>query len=460
MSNLCVELPVMHIRCYLKGIIMKHRRKVVSLLSFLVIGLAGAGQSLAAGTDCSAKKKDVAGFGSKFLTLKDFWDYKDGTANHVANNFNDTYTRLIVLNGKNTNKDVFGYSSPWWPRLIRNANRSANISAKIAVGNFETTVPLATLSHDDGSGGEYWTKSIHYDQQNFPLFLLPADGSAAIPAITLTMTLSEEIKSRGASRGLEAALAFARATNPAAGVITRLSEQATKERARALDDVISSLFSNGIKEEHSTDRDLRLLHTSGADCDDKNSPTGLTVEFVMPENEGKWAEDKKISAGTWTITFDYPHLSIFSDWRICDTGVTLAKCAGTYDAAKAEIARAVVPSNVLSYRLTSTPGNQMSIKTYLNQQDWYIAATNELAGSDAEALKLKNSRNLCRRIESEITALGLSSLDAQIVVWAVINGMPLPPNAPDFSKETACSTFADYQAKVLNGRVSTADTRL
>jgi hypothetical protein len=423
---------------------MKHYRGTLLLLRCLFVFVIGADQALSAESanpNCPGTIKETSGFGSKHLTLNDFWEYKTGEKNDVAENFGNTYTRLLVLNNKNLGKahdDIFDYESPWLPRLVRDINHSYNLTAKVVVGNFETTVPLATISHDDGMNGEYWTKSIHYDQQNFPLFLIPADGSAAIPTISLTMTLSEAVKSNGASRGLEAALAYARATSPGASVITQLSEQTTKDRAHALDNVISSLFSNSIKEEHSTDRDLRLLH---ADCKEKNIPAGLTVRFDVPKNEGKWNEPTQKSVGEWTLTFDYPHLSVFSDWRICNNDVTMAKCAKSYDEAKTHVTNAVTPSNVLSYRLISTPGNPVSIRTYLSQQDWFTTAMNELAGTDADAVKLANSKNLCRRIENEITTLGLSSLDAQIVVWAVINGMPLPPNAPNFSTQPPCNAF-------------------
>jgi hypothetical protein len=431
--------------------------RFVGLLVLLIAAIEPAAYGYDGDNKPSAKplQAEQKKYGSHLLSIRDSWSYRDAESNEITGGYSDTYTKLLIIREKPTigkeidpDHDPFDYRSPVWPRLFRDAHHEATLTAKIVVGRFETTVPLATISHDDGSAGEHWNRSVHYDQLNFPLFLVPADGSAASPSITVTMAMSEEMKSRGASRGLEAALSYARATNPAAKVITTLSEQETKDRARALDDVISSLFTNNIKEEHITDRDLRLLRPDIGVNDTKNSPTGLTVELMVPKDEGKWAEkeEDQVSLGIWTLTFDYPHVSIFSDWRICGN-VHIAKCASSRLAAETNTARHIEANSVLNYKLTSTPGTPLSIKAYLSQQDWFVSAMNELASSDPAGVKEKNAANFCKRIENEIAALGLNAFDSHIVAWAVVNNWPLPTDAPaGLGTKDGCNTFSTTKA--------------
>jgi post-segregation antitoxin (ccd killing protein) len=367
-------------------------------------------------------------------------------ASRVSEEFSDTYTRLLIIgtdfadragSAGEPNENFLPYDSRGTiKRYLSGKNYTTNLTAKVVVGTFEATVPLATVTHRSDSNGEHWARSIHYNALNFPLFLVRSDGAASIPSITFTLNASNEMTSMGAAAGLQAALTIARATGTAASVVTQLSEQATKERARAIDNVVSKLFSSGIQEEHVSDRDLRLWQS------DNGKPVGVAVEFAVPSEEGNWKSTPN-KVGKWTFSFDFPRRSIFSDWRICGE-VRLPKCTLNREESQKKILQDIDASSVLNYGLLNTYLG--SIRSYLGQQDWYMSAINGMSNSDAKTRE-SAANNLCRRVRNEITSLGLNGFDADIVLWAVWTGMPLPDNKPDPTKMADCKHSFDLVKK-------------
>ena len=370
-------------------------------------------------------------------TYEDQW--LDGTPE--GKSFSNAYTKVIVTSDlfadrrssatSDNQPAVLPYKKrSWLSRALLGQEFSINLTAKVTVGAFEATFPLATMGHQSNSDGEQWNRVIHHSMSHSPLFLVKSDGSASVPIVRLSVNGTNSYASRGAAAAIQAALGVARATSEPATVITRLSEQSTKDQARAVDAAISKLFGSGIAEEHWTDRDLRAWRVS-----DKNQPHGVRVTFRIPKDEGDW-ESRLFEVGTWTITFDYPRPSIFSDWRICATD-TIPRCVTSRENAEKEVHKEISPSQVLSYVLVD--GNQGigTIRAYLSQQDWYTSAHVEMVNP---AMAKGTVSSLCRRIRNEITGLGLNGFDAAIVVWAVAKGMPLPSAAPDFRAIEDCES--------------------
>lgn len=351
--------------------------------------------------------------------------------------FSDAYTRLLILgevladggqpNSSQTTPLLYKERA-WWLRALLGQEFSINLTAKVAVGAFETTVPLATIGHQSNSDGEQWSRVIHHAKSNFPLFLVKADGSTSVPVVKLSVNGTKSYSSRGAAAAVQVALGVARATAQPVSVVTRLSEQSNKDKARAIDTAISKLFSSGVTEEHWTDRDLRLWSV-----DDNRRPRGVVVDFAIPSDEQDWNSPAQ-KVGRWTITFDYPRPSIFSDWRICNTD-TIPRCARTRADAEKHVHKEIDASEVLNYVLWNGDNNLGTIRAFVSQQDWYVSAQTALATPGTAAT---TASSLCRRIANEITGLGLNGFDARIVVWAIANGMPLPAGAPNFANVNDC----------------------
>lgn len=370
-------------------------------------------------------------------TYTDEWSL--GASEAVS--FSNAYTRLMIYSdvaadgdAGNTKTTPLPYQErPWWLRALLGQEFSINLTAKVTVGAFETTVPLATIGHESNSDGEQWNRVLHHSKSNFPLFLVKADGSASVPVVKLSASGTKSYSSRGAAAAVQVALGVARATAQPVSVVTRLSEQSTRDKARAIDSAISKLFASGITEEHWTDRDLRLWRV-----DADNTPRGVTVTFAIPKDEQDW-NSEALDVGRWTITFDFPRPSIFSDWRVCPTD-TLSRCTTTRTDAELNIHKEINASEVLNYVLWNGDHSLGTIRAIISQQDWYVSAQAALTTSST-AIPTANA--LCRRIANEIAGLGLNGFDAKIVVWAVTRGMPMPSGAPNFMNATDCKTAID-----------------
>lgn len=86
---------------------------------------------------------------------------------------------------------------------------------------------------------------------------------------------------------------------------------------------------------------------------------------------------------------------------------------------------------MLTYELVDSQHTFGMVQAYLTQQPWYSSALSALAAkSDDEAAK-----SFCRRIRNSIAEVGLNDVDARIVAWAVIHGMPMSESVRDGIKD-------------------------
>lgn len=376
---------------------------------------------------------------TKAVNLTPLSTYNDEWVNNKPDgaSFSNAYTRLLIISklpadgGDNSDTTILPYvKRHLFVRALAGKDFSVNLTANVTVGAFESTIPLATIGHQSNSDGEKWNRVIHHSKSNFPLFLVKADGSTSVPVIKLSVNGTKSYTSRGAAAAVQVALGIARATGQTTSVVTQLSEQSTKDKARAIDDAISKLFSSGITEEHWTDRDLRAWSTS-----DENQPRGVIVNFRIPSDEEDW-NSPLLEVGSWTITFDYPRPSIFSDWRICSTDA-LPRCTIDRPSAEKKVREEINAGQVLNYKLINENQGVDTIRAFISQQDWYISAQVGLVNKDENIVK-ETASTMCRRITNEITGLGLNGFDASIVLWAVVHGMPLPTNI-DFTTIKECN---------------------
>lgn len=379
--------------------------------------------------------------------LSAFSDQTGGVVSHQSNNlaenFSGSYTRLLIYSSiaavsgdKNANIKPLPYSERWWlSRALVGKDFSINLTAKVSVGDYETTVPMATVGHQSNSEGEQWSRVLHYSKSNFPLFLVKSDGSASVPVIKISVNGTKSYTSRGAAAALQIALGVSNATTLPAPVVTKLTEQATKDKARSIDDAISKLFASGIAEEHWTDRDLRTWTIS-----DKKIPQGVQLSFSIPSDEDDW-NSNAMPVGSWVITFDYPRPSIFSDWKVCGDD-SIPRCKKDRASAEKAVHAEIDASQVLNYNLLNNDKGLGTIRAFLAQQDWYLSAQSELVNQNGKSAEM-SAASFCRKIKNEISGVGLNGFDADIVVWAVYRGMPLPSGTPDLANVNDCKRSID-----------------
>lgn len=391
-------------------------------------------------------KEQPAG-STKFLSITPLSIYTDewksGTPS--GGSFSDVYTRVIIqsnvfsdkafsMEGKPTGSAPGEISLPykpryWLTRAVVGKEFSINLTAKVLVGSLEQTVPLVTIGHSSNSDGEKWTRSIHHDISNFPLFLVKSDGSATVPRIQFSVMAANSYASRGAAAALGVAVQIAKTMSSPPTVVTRLTSESTKNEAQALDNAISKLFGSTLTEEHWTDRDLKSWSMN------QQQPTGALIQFSIPESESDF-ESSPIPVGKWRITFDNPRPSIFVDWRVCAN--TLPRCKDTLAAAKEAVISDISVGEVLNYKLVPSNPELATIRAYLGGLDWYNTAMTSFATQSGSVLNV-TATAFCRRVVNEITGLGLNGFDASAVLWAVYKGMPAV--FPNFTEVQNCNTL-------------------
>ncbi|MDO8206502.1 MAG: hypothetical protein Q7T38_01630 [Gallionella sp.] len=426
----------------------------------------------------------------QFIDLTPYTIYEDrwGTSQNsegehikkLGGEFSDCYTRLLITskvrsdgrinldNGQenatdpDTNEiDEYSYKPRWWiTRALFGKEFSLNFSTKVIVGSLEETIPLVTIGHESNSGGEKWSRVLRHADHGHPLFLVKGSGNGAIPKITVTMHGSQSYASRGAASALQVVFAAVNAISPTLPLATTLSAQSSKDRANSLDTAISKLFGTDVKEEHTTTHDFRFWSA------ENGLPNGINVTLSIPYPNESWGSDDKSKTskinkkqvGTWTITFDYPRPSIFSNWRICKKKDPDVRCMETKEMAQQKVLAEIDAAEVLSYDLLNDGKNLATIRAYLAQQEWFAQAQTKLVAANIKQAKtnntVKNTANqMCRSIRNSITGLNLNGFDADIVVWAVLKGMPWPDNSPTYNemnKAEDCSSVIKSIATARN----------
>ena len=371
--------------------------------------------------------------------------------------FSDSYTRLIILSKVNDSRTASGGQIPkpleykprlWIYRALVDRNYSINLSAKVTAGSFEATIPLATVSHQSGRKGEQWLRSIHHDQRNFPLFLVTSNGSGSTPTVRFLFSGDRSYASSAAATSIQVALNFAKISDTAR-VVTALSKDGVREQARAMDEAISKIFNNSLSEEHWSDRDLRFWRRGRS-----GEIGGARIDFSIPEKIENWNSEPQ-HVGEWIVTFDYPHPSAFVDWRVCGPDAYEPRCTTDKESAKEKIRADANAGEILNFRISDGSNGLGTIRAYLLQKEWFNAAQIGLADSSKRAI---TANSLCRMIGNEITGIGLNGFDADLVVWAVINGMPIANidalrDAPDCKRSTDPVAAAKHRAEEQSTRL-------
>ncbi len=337
--------------------------------------------------------------------------------------FSNAYTRVLIQSsvaGELANAGEGNIAIlPYQPRnllsrYMMGKKFDMNLSVKMKIGAFEATAPLVTLSHQSDSHGEQWSRSISERLGNFPLFLVKADSEASVPAFHVKVAGSNAYTSNMVGKSLDLVVAGLKEVAPDAGVLTSLTTDSAKNRSKAIDTAIGQLFSNGISEEHVVHRDFLSWNKAG----------GVVVKLQLPGGEaGNW-QGELTHVGTWTITFEAPRPSIFSDWKICSDKPEI-RCAATRASALAALRKELSAPQVLKYSLLAENRELATMQNLVTRNPWYVTAAGAYNNDPVKDAAVADG--VCTEIQNIVVTLGLNHDDADIVTWAFIRGMPAPP---------------------------------
>lgn len=349
-----------------------------------------------------------------------FTDYLDDDyPEAISVPFKDAYTRLIV-EGRVYERDAEGdrravqskgyETRPWLNRYLVGLKENINLSVQIRVGSYEETVSLVTLSSSSDRNGSSWDRDVTHEAFDFPWFHVSNDTSAPTPQAILQFRGSRTIESGSASAALQAALAGIKAVSPQASVVTKLSEPGTRERAAAIDQVISKLFSSRVGETHRSDRSIAAWQDSRA----------LRLILRIPKDTADWDGDLH-EVGTWRLRFAAPRPSLFSSAQVCGHR-NLANCEVDDTAAIKVALDGKDAGTILAFPLIRSSAGDVTVKSHILQQAWYASALNTFSGVQKDDIETANT--LCLSVRDTMRSLGLNKLDSALATWAVTTGLP------------------------------------
>lgn len=378
-------------------------------------------------------------------------------------------------------------------RLFVGRDLSVLSSLRIEMRDPDTTivVPLAHFGYQGRAGKpELWTTELVGDNQSSTFFRIEPNTTANI-VLKADSTNAVEVKAAGTV--LDALTRIASIANAGTGLLTTLNKDSIQQTSRALDNALSSIWSNSQGEEQASGRMLSEWYP-GARYILKVSFPG----WVRPSSydRTKLKSDQRF-VRWYELTLSCPRYSIFNSDQACgsqseteqngraaaDSGIT---------SALAKLKTRIAPEQVINFRLSSGK----KLQEHLASFDWYgrflrlagsptsqkVPVKKEPAlqaqllsenggtgagGGDApapgappppatdpqtptttekpvtaESIRTRGDQDyaaLCNSIVNELYAVGLSRLDAQIGLWAVISGSSdFVGTVVDFQTNTTC----------------------
>jgi hypothetical protein len=322
----------------------------------------------------------------------------------------------------------------WLDRLFNSRHYAVNFTASMTIGDFQATVPLATLDHvSDAKEGEKFARLVNHSAQNFPLFLVRADGSNAIASLRSEVRASDQFTGSSTAIAVQAATNLVSVVAPASKVLTTLTAQKTKDAASGLDTALTALLQRSLTEDQVFENDIRRWGSAG-----------VCLEFFLPRSESDFpATDADLQmVGRWKVVFEYPRPSIFADVQICNAPE--AWCQATFEAAAREAQKAALrrPAQVLEFELLQGQKDVGTVIGYLQQQSWWTRSIQELAANASSDSQLAASTAaFCKSIKEAVAHLQLNEVDGGIVTAAVRDGTTLPGKVASVVRsESACAS--------------------
>ncbi len=377
-----------------------------------------------------AQYRETSGTPISITPMTVFTDITPGPESGYTN----AYTRLIITSrvsgGGTGNGQADTDYAPYKARdpisrffwgVHSSLNLSANVTLSGGAAPYTASATLLSMDHvSDSANGERFTRVVMHRAENFPLFLVGQDGTHSIVSVKFDLKASDTATGTGAANALAVATGAIKLVSPQAAVLSTLSAATTQNLATALDKAVDQLFSKSIEEEPSGDRDIRTWQPG----------EGISVQLVIPAEEGDWTGRPVNNVGTWTVTFDDPQPSIFDSVKICANGashfgLTGASCLAGFDVAARQAEKDINPSAVLNFPLTNGGTALGTVSAYLAQQAGFTSAITGFAGG----VNANDVAKLCRAINSSMITIGLNSIDAGIVTVAARSMTQIPRSA-------------------------------
>lgn len=390
------------------------------------------------------------------------WDADE--SNNSYRFLSDLYAHWSVREIRGASAMQRDYARERRPAVLRffvGRNLSLVSSVRIDLRDPDMTfvIPLASFSYQGRVGkGEAWSTDLVADDQTQPFFRIGPTTSAKI---NVSAKSSTELEVKAAGSILNALRDLTAVVSPGASLITTLNRESLQQTSNALDNALSSIWSESKDESQVSGRQLSEWYQGSSFIIQLEIPA-----FVKTKTSDNLENPRKTTTRWYYLTLSCPRYSIFDSRHACvdreDTAADdkAGMLSPNFQTRVANLPRRVTAQQVNNFKLASGK----TLQQYLSDQDWYArflrrgdAAPGNQPQKDTSAAPPLAPPNpapnpappgvpvapapaygatstqprtendyaaLCNSIVDSLYAVGLSSLDARIGLWAIVTGSP------------------------------------
>lgn len=408
--------------------------------------------------------------GTEMVGIHSCWPADESSGQSTE--LNDFYAHwsLRELPQKRLVRDYKRESSSAFIRLFVGKDLSMVGSLRIDMREPATTfvIPLASFSYQGRVGkGQNWSTNLLSDDQTLPFFRIGPTSSAQISVTAKTTTT---LQIQAASTVLNVLRDLSTIASPGSALVSTLTQSSIKQTAQTLDNALSSVWGESRDESHATARQLSEWQPDAR----------FIIQLVMPKfvkgklaNDANAKGDERLLTRWYELSLSCPRRSIFSSSVECkgpfENGKREEKFKSIENAKNALVSLSTQVSAPQVLNFTVATG--ISLQQFVTNHEWYsrflrigddeagnspqevIAADLPVAADQSplgnalapggvaaeapapatpapkQANESKPTKRtdtdysvMCTAIVNSLYAVGLSRLDAQIGLWALVTG--------------------------------------
>ena len=322
----------------------------------------------------------------------------------------------------------------FWQRWLlgRVNTKTALLHINVSTPDISTTSTLAAFTHESTrANGEQFSTEIRHHSVATPFFRIEPDATVDL---RLEFSLGYTTSSDTIAATLSTATAALGVLGPSSQLLTSLNREEVNQASQFFDTTISAVLSEDLTE--------IVRVTNGIE----DWLQGQRAEFTIavPDHQARRLAEidtnNTDTVGAWRVELDLPRVSIWSEyspcWRISrttvcpETPITLAERAAALENALMYL----TPSQVLQFKVTDTT----TLGAHIRDQSWYTSSVSAINSASANDGGVQTA-SFCRQVMRTATETGFNTLDAHIILWAVLGSAEVSPNARTLAYAGGCS---------------------
>lgn len=240
--------------------------------------------------------------------------WKAESGNDSYRLMNDLYAQWTITrverNGHSDRPRDYGRESrPGILRWLIGKDRSviASVNVEMHDPDVKFTIPLAAFGYEGRVGkGESWTTDVVSDDQSQPFFRIGPSTSATI---AVSAKSSTNVEVRATSSILGAVRTISSIVSPGGSLVTSLNEQPLAEKASAIDNALSSIWSETKEEKQISGRQLSEWYEGAY----------FLIQVTVPDFVRTKKDDAEVPNTRWyKLQLSCPRYSIFDPKPACE----------------------------------------------------------------------------------------------------------------------------------------------